>query len=325
MRNKIVSISLAILIVFVCLAWVGTEMFVNAWTALPLLYIGAVVGLFTLSLFLRSWRARMVLAGHFCLPSIRFFLITTLHNAANQVMPMRSGEITYPYLFKKYAGFLISKGAASLLVIRLYEVLVLVIILVLGLIWLSAEGEAWMLIASTACALAVAAFMFWKQLPRLILMLESLIKRLRHHPGEKDVSINRLGSFLHLLAQEVTKPIPASVHLGLALSSLINWFVIIVLFWCVLSGVGISLGFAEAVVGSSICGLGQLIPLGTIGNFGPIEAGWTLGFALVGVEVKAALSAGIIMHLLVVASSLMLALISWVILQLSQDTPQIQS
>jgi uncharacterized membrane protein YbhN (UPF0104 family) len=325
MRNKVVSILLAILIISVCLIWVGAEMFINAWTALPLLYIEAVFGLFTLSLFLRSWRARMVLLGCFCAPSIRFFLITTLHNAANQVMPMRSGEMTYPYLFKKYAGFLISKGAASLLVIRLYEVFVLVIILLLGLIWLKSEGETGILIGSAAAVLAVTAFLFWRQLPGLLLMLEGLIKRVRYRSGEKDISTNRQDSFLYLLAQEVAKPISISVHLGLALSSLANWFVIIALFWCVLSGVGINLGFAEAVVGSSICGLGQLVPLGTIGNFGPIEAGWTLGFALVGVEVKAALSAGIIMHLLVFASSLLLAFISWVVLQLSQSTAHMKT
>jgi len=78
---------------------------------------------------------------------------------------------------------------------------------------------------------------------------------------------------------------------------------------------GFELSFRQTVVGSTFANITQLIPINTLGSFGTLEAGWTLGYALIGIDAKQALTAGFVLHLLVFSFLIFSAFPSWIWLE----------
>ncbi len=77
---------------------------------------------------------------------------------------------------------------------------------------------------------------------------------------------------------------------------------------------GVEISFSQSVIGSSIATVIQLLPVNVFGSFGSLQAGWTIGFVMMGVDAKTALMTGLILHLIVIAILAMTACPAWLIL-----------
>lgn len=129
------SVLVTLLFVGICLYWIGVEHFYLTLLTLQLSQVGAIFILFFISIFLRGWRIELTLGGELSMPHLEYFIVASLHNIANQLMPIRSGELAYPYLLHRYFGYKLAKGAASLLYIRFFELFVLFILFFGGSFW----------------------------------------------------------------------------------------------------------------------------------------------------------------------------------------------
>jgi uncharacterized membrane protein YbhN (UPF0104 family) len=89
------------------------------------------------------------------------------------------------------------------------------------------------------------------------------------------------------------------------------WGCLLFLFHEVMRLTGNPTGIAETIVGSSFANGTQLLPINTFGSFGSLEAGWTFGFALMGVPAAAAFASGLVLHVMVVLFLLVSASLGW--------------
>jgi uncharacterized membrane protein YbhN (UPF0104 family) len=95
------------------------------WQALPLdLLLAALAGQF-LSYALRAQRVRAVLPGMSAAPLPACLRVVLLHNAANLLLPMRSGEASFPLLLKQRFGISASAAVGALVWLRIADLSVL--------------------------------------------------------------------------------------------------------------------------------------------------------------------------------------------------------
>jgi len=110
----------------------------------------ALLGLL-LALSALSWLLRAVRAYDFFQERVRGRFLTVvrlslLHNVANNLLPMRSGELVFPWLMRRYFGHGFLSAGASLVWIRLLDLHFLVLIGLL-ILWLRAPSPWWAILA----------------------------------------------------------------------------------------------------------------------------------------------------------------------------------
>jgi uncharacterized membrane protein YbhN (UPF0104 family) len=104
-----------------------------------------------LALSALSWLLRAVRAYDFFQERVRGRFLTVvrlslLHNVANNLLPMRSGELVFPWLMRRYFGHGFLSAGASLVWIRLLDLHFLVLIGLL-ILWLRAPSWWWPVLA----------------------------------------------------------------------------------------------------------------------------------------------------------------------------------
>jgi uncharacterized membrane protein YbhN (UPF0104 family) len=225
------------------------------------------------------------------------------HSFATQLMPARSGELTFPALWKRATGESLGEGTVFLGAIRVVELGVLIPLYGVGLIvWLSGSGSAvgggWIV-----AGLAGLGLLLLVGLPHLLraglgvagwLLLQTrladieALEPLREAVPDARAAIERLGR---------------GRRLWLVGTTLAMWLMMFGVFTCVLLACGADLGLAQSVVGAGGGIVGNLLPIGGIGSLGTMEAGWTAAFEATGAPRGPVVAAGLLVHLIVIAGT----------------------
>jgi glycosyltransferase 2 family protein len=125
---------------------VGWGPLLAPWLTLDPLVLAGLVLLSALTYGLRAMRVygwfRPRLDGQF--PAL--LRLTILHNTANNLLPMRAGELVFPWLMVRYFGHGFLVSSAALLWIRLLDLHFLALI-ALGIAWLHHPGWGWLMLA----------------------------------------------------------------------------------------------------------------------------------------------------------------------------------
>ncbi len=109
----------------------------------------------------------------------------------------------------------------------------------------------------------------------------------------------------------------ARVYQAAFVHSLLVWLGTYAWFGCFLSGIGMPTAIGELILGASFAVISKSLPVGSILGFGAHEAGWTLGFTLLGQEASTAILGGLGVNLLTLVSSAIFGLgsLSWLALR----------
>jgi len=187
--------------------------------------------------------------------------VILMHNAAVNLLPMRAGELSFPWLASRELGYPVARAVACLLWMRLQDVTVLVglgIVLWPGLPW------AW-----RAAGLA-AIVLGWMSL------LAGLRAWDRNHPSDDSVPAGFFSRWLNKLRHALLE----SAHHRLAawLLTLSNWVVKLAAGAFLLSAIAdvrVLVAWAGALGGE----LAAIVPLQGPAGFGTYEAGVWAGMA----------------------------------------------
>lgn len=145
-RDWVLGAALLVALVLTVGLTLGWGPLLAPWLTLdPRVLVGLVL-LSALSYALRAVRVydwfRPRLDGHF--PAL--LRLTILHNTANNLLPMRAGELVFPWLMGRYFGHGFLASSATLLWIRLLDLHFLVLI-ALGIAWLRQPAWVWPVLA----------------------------------------------------------------------------------------------------------------------------------------------------------------------------------
>lgn len=252
------------------------------------------------------------------------FGIINIHQFLNHMIPARLGEAGFPLLLKRFGHTALAPGVSLLIRIRFQELIILASLFLLAFWWVllartEQSGMAGLVAAAVVLALLVTAF--WLILPAALRGLAGRFKTSAHKFPRHQDRLIKAASFLQDLASHLharSRRGPEAV--GWVLNLLV-WLLLFVFFQQVIRLAGVELGYLETVAGATLASFSQLLPVNTLGSFGALEAGWTLGFVFLGVDPAIALASGFAMHLVLVLFLAGAGAVSWIGLNAGRRHP----
>lgn len=244
------------------------------------------------SLWLRAWRARLLLRE----ADGRFFRVRELlpvvlwHNFYNRVLPFRTGEASYVVLLGRINGQTLDRGLSSLVVSRLYDGLASMVLLTLGFLWLDDPRLGWLTALLGGVVLGLLSVLF--VLPWFLRRSGGLLVSWAQNP--RLAVLTRLKGFLDAIELQVRAVNRGGLVLKLLALSFGVWLCVYGFYTTLMVGCGLISpdlsGFSQVVVGSTLSLFIFMLPINLAS--GPMEAGWTAGFLFVGLSSAEALSSG---------------------------------
>jgi uncharacterized membrane protein YbhN (UPF0104 family) len=213
------------------------------------------------------------------------FKLTLQHNMLNNLLPMRTGELSFPVLMAHYFKV---PAVRSVPVLFWFRLLDLHTLLWVGLV---AVGAAWW-----GRLTATVLILLWLPVPWLIyLSHNALAARLQGHPG-------RLAGKLAVMLASLPQTPRA---LGRAWAwTIINWVVKVGVFVWVLE-LFVDVSTAAATMGVISGELTSVLPVHGVAGIGTYEAGVVAGLMPFGVAPTEALQGAVNVHLFLLGSSVL--------------------
>lgn len=323
----LLSIAIAAALLAALFAWgnLSLEELWETWRRLPLEVYLLALGIHLVIYALRSARFAVLLPGERRPDQPRLLAISAAHNMAALLLPAKTGEAVLPVYLKRLCGVAASDGLATLVVSRLLDLAVLCTILACACLWMSlsiAEAPAWMLPLALGLAVAAAFGVVVSARGDLVVRLLAWMLRATHLGG------TRLGRKLDGLSHRVAESLRAAggarpLVRGVALS-LPLWALVFV--FLVLLGHGFGLqqphGPMGDVFGAACSLLAHMLPISVFAGVGTQEAGWMVGFQLLGVPEDQALSTGLGVYTVFRLNVVLLGLLGHLAMSLLGAAPQ---
>ena len=275
--------------------YIGWAKLLAPWQSLSPAALLIAVLLLTLSYWLRALRLfdyfRADMRG-------RFLMCTKLvlqHNLLNNLLPMRTGELSFPLLMSRYFNVPMIQSMPALLWFRIFDLhtLILIALIALGNWWLPR-------------ALVIPLSLVWLSLPWwLYRYSHRLIRQLDKRP--------HLGHTMQLLYRSL-QGLPQN-HNRFVWSwiwTMINWLVKLAVLGWVLTRF-LETSFSSAIIAAIAGDLTTVLPFHGIAGAGTYEAGVVSGLLLFGTDSAPALQAAVNLHLFVLAGAIISGLFSQLI------------
>lgn len=289
------AVSWLILILFVVGVqyWIGWKTVLEPWMAFSWVQGLVALALLVLSYALRAWRMYDYFPQYLSGQWLQTWRLMLIHNVLNNLLPARTGEVSFPVLMKRYFGVGYAHSVSALLWFRLLDLHTVLSFAVYPL-----------LVVTPLKRLALPIIILWLLLPILAYLLRN---RIEIHFAGKDGKLSEM-------AQKAVYGLPdnwAEFWRSWAMTWA-NWLVkIITLAWLLgqfVPGASWNL-LLTGVVGGELT---SVLPVHAPGGFGTYEAGIIAPLSRI-VDVHTATIGAVNTHLFILGSSLIGGMLGWLI------------
>jgi len=304
---KVVAILITIALLAILLSQVSVADVVTTLTSINPLYLVAGFLLYACSYFFRALRFRILLNGEVGMRDL--FNIVCVHNVMNNLLPARTGELSYVYLLKRLHARPVGEGIATLVVARVFDSIVIIFLLLTTGFFVQgipavANDFLWIifLLLLVFMILLIVLVPFGR---RAMQVIEKLLNYCR-------LTTTKLGDYVLRKGYEVVdsferidvwkRSIPTfiiSVSTGL-----VNFGAL----YLILLGMDISLPIQNLIFGAAFILLASVLPIHGIAGFGTTEAIWTLVYIPLGMTLNDAIISGFGYHIIILLFTLTLGL-----------------
>jgi uncharacterized membrane protein YbhN (UPF0104 family) len=291
------ALSWLILILFVAGVeyWVGWKTVLAPWATFGWAQGFIALALLVLSYALRAWRMYDYFPQQLNGQWLQTWRLMLIHNALNNVLPARTGEISFPVMMKRYFGVTYAHSVSALVWFRFLD---LHSILAFALYPL--------LVVTPLKRIAIPLIVLWMLLPIVVYILRNRI----------EVAFAGKDGKLSELAQQAMYGLPD--NWGEFWRSWVmtwaNWVVKLVTLAWLLGQFVPSASWNMLLAGVVGGELTSVLPIHAPGGFGTYEAGVMAALSPApSVSVQAATVGAVNVHLFVLGSSLIGALVGWLI------------
>lgn len=312
--SKLTAVIITIALIAILLSQIEVTDIVDTLTAIEPVYLVAGFGLYMLSYFFRAMRFYILLDNKVGLKDL--FGIVCLHNMANNILPVRTGELSYIYLIKKNHHVPIREGIASLMVARVFDIIAIAIIFSISFNLLTVN---FLIVPQLIKTLILSVIL-------AVIILFALIY------SKKNIDYVKLPSFcvvvpkdlivfltdrLNIIGKEFDMITNTKNITHVALLSAMVWFSSFVMGYLLIINMGIQLDIWAILVGFTFSVLISILPVHGIGGFGTMEGGWAVIFIALGAEKEIAISTGFAYHIIIIIFTILLGICSIVFLNQS--------
>jgi glycosyltransferase 2 family protein len=212
------------------------------------------------------------------------------HNACVVLLPMRTGELAFPLLMRRFFQTPVQQSVPALLWLRLIDLhtLVLMLLLVASALW-------W------RSAPAIAATLAWAGAPLVFMLLARKVRRPQLNPGEG----SRITRIVNSLADAVPSSVPRIVEDWVL--TVANWTLKLLAFGWIVQLFS-DQTYQASVIGAAGGELSVVVPINGVAGFGTYEAGVAVAMQSVGVTLSNALAGAVNLHFVSLGTAIVLAL-----------------
>ncbi len=216
----------------------------------------------------------------------RFLLCTRLmlqHNLLNNLLPMRTGELSFPLLMKRYFAIPTSQSLPALLWFRLLDLHTLAIFVIVCLPMPWGRG------------LSLAFALLLLPLPWLFFHFAG---RLQQHLADGEHWRARVARLMNGLPQD------RQTLFRSWLWTVSNWLIKLLVFAWILQ-IFVETPFSGALLGAISGDLTSVLPINGVAGAGTYEAGIVAGLLPFGIDARSALAGAVNLHLFVLTATLL--------------------
>jgi len=240
----------------------------------------------------------------------RLLVTTFALSMFNNILPARSGELSFIYFMGRHHGVPAGEATATLIIARIFDYATVAALFVIVALASLARLPSYaariisLVLFFLILSLAILVSLAWLG-RRSLGLLRRLIGRLGLGERPLSASALRVGEGIACAFEAI----PSSrTYLVVSLLSLLAWLGTFAWFACFLASMGVRTGLSQTIVGATFAVLSKALPFVTVGGLGTHEAGWTVGFMLVGFDKETAIATGFAVNILTLLSSLLFGL-----------------
>jgi uncharacterized protein (TIRG00374 family) len=218
---------------------------------------------------------------------------------ANNILPARTGELSYIYLLKKYHNKKVGEGIATLFVARVFDFISISL-----LFFISALTIQDLPAIITKVVWVIAFFMVLSVIFLITLLYfgGSFLNSVRKFFGMFNLDKKYFGDYLLRKGEETVESFEIvkekRIVVGVGMISMAVWILLYVSDYVLLTAIGVNLNIWKVFLGITFLVFTTTLPIQSLGGFGTFEGGWTIGFVAVGVPMDLAISSGFIVHII---------------------------
>jgi glycosyltransferase 2 family protein len=294
MRSPRFWIGLLVSVVFLYLAFRGQD-FGEIRTALRQAnywYVIPALGLYFIGVYIRAFRWGWVLRGVTQLRTSYLFSVVVIGYMANNVLPLRAGELVRSYVLSSRTGMRKTSILATIAVERLFDGLTMITFILVASIFIGLTDQ-------LEAVTFIAAGLFGALIAILLVLTTS---------AARTILVSRILPILPNVIRGGAERVLESVFAGLSVLrrrndllvisglSIIAWLFEASMYLVIAIGFGLEVGIAAILLVTAVANLATLIP-SSPGYVGPFEAGVLLALVgAVGIQRELALSFAIVVH-----------------------------
>ena len=255
------------------------------------------------------------------LPLKRFFPIISLHTFWTNILPMRTGDISYIYLLKSREKVSGTKSVASLMVVSVLDIL-LQLILIVGIAWYFKSRLAskisytsFLLIPSLGIlallSIVSVSIFFPKRWVEIAERIALAFQRLSHFPPPLSKGAGGISWIVDKSTQLVHELTDVSINMRLF--GILAYSVVILGFrfgmQCYLvKGMDLNLGILEILFALAFTAFCNMFPIQSVASLGTIELPWAWALISLNAPKDAAIASGFSLHIIIIIYSAVLGL-----------------
>ena len=299
-RENIVKIS-AVIITFILVAILLSQISIGdvakTLTSINPIYlvIGFVLYIFTY--FFRALRFHILLNNKANIKDL--FTIVCVHNMANNILPARTGEVSYVYLSKKLHNIPVGEGIASLMVARVFDLITISLLFFVATMCVKDLPE---MISNVILILAGFLVLVVLILIGLTYFGEQFMKVIKNIISRLGWNRFQVAEYLLRKGDETAESLGIiksnKIIIGTSVTSVAIWILLYSANYFWITAIGINLNIWVVIFGVTFSFFTVILPIQGIGGFGTIEGGWTIGFVAMGISKEMAIISGFIVHII---------------------------
>jgi len=302
---KIASVIIAFVFIVFLLTKVSIYEVIDTLLSInPYFFIAGFV-LYFFTYLLRSLRFSYLL-NRTISPRVLFPLVC-VHNMMTNILPSRSGELSYVYLLKRIHSRPIGEGVATLVVARIFDFMVLIVIFFSAGFFIQDIPQSFV-----DFLWIISLFLFF-----LVVMLIGMIFFNRTFMQVLDkifiylrVKEKKIGIYILKKGDEIIESLH-KIHLRnniipIIFITFLIWITSYTCFYAILIGLGIPLPIQNVFFGAILILLAGILPTPGIAGFGTGQAIFTIVFIPLGMSLESAIISGFCWHIVLILFTLIL-------------------
>lgn len=318
---KFSTFFITIVLVIILISQISIKDVTATFRSIDALYLILGFLLYAISILFKSLRFYLLLNKEVRMQEL--YKVVCAHNMMNNLLPARTGEISYIYFLNKTQGRNTGEGVATLIIARFLD------FVVIGGIFLCAF-EITQHLPETAFQTAIVAFIVMMVSILFINFLlkldrERIIKKIDQFFRITKVDNTQIAGFIIRKTHETIDSFETlshqdkRFHLKCLLTTLGIWGSVYLFFICITFAMHIEEGFIPLIFACSFAIFTTVLPIQGVAGFGTFEGGWVIGFMLIGVSETLAISSGFAFHLIWLLFTIIFGLWGYIFLKFNKD------